>query len=85
MKAISFTAARQNLASTMASVCEDHEPVIITSKRDRAVVMVALEDYKAMEETAYLLRAPKNARRLIESMLELENDQGVERELYECD
>ena len=85
MNAISFTAARQNLASTMARVCEDHEPVIITSKRDKAVVMIALEDYKAMEETAYLLRGPKNARRLLESILELENDRGTERELYECD
>ena len=85
MNAISFTAARQNLASTMASVCEDHEPVIITSKRDKAVVMIALEDYKAMEETAYLLRGPKNARRLMESIIELESAQGVERELYECD
>ena len=65
MNAITYTAARENLASTMDKVCDDREPVIITRNRDQAVVMVSLEDYKAMEETAYLMRSPANARRLL--------------------
>jgi antitoxin YefM len=43
--------------------------------------MISLEDYEALEETAYLLRSPKNARRLLESIAELEFGKGVEREL----
>lgn len=83
MDAISYTVARANLAKTMESVCADHEPVIITSKRDKAVVMMSLEDYNSMEETAYLLRSPKNARRLFEAIEELENGGGQEHELLE--
>jgi len=83
MKAITYTAARQNLAKTMESVCKDHSPVIITRKTNDSVVIVSLEDYEALEETAYLLRSPKNTRRLIESIAQLEEGQGSERELLD--
>jgi antitoxin YefM len=80
MNTITYTAARGNLAQTMKQVCADHEPVIITRK-DEAVVMLSLEDYKSLEETAYLLRSPKSARRLLESVAELEGGNGTERKL----
>ncbi|MGR5287797.1 type II toxin-antitoxin system Phd/YefM family antitoxin [Vibrio maritimus] len=83
MDAISYTAARANLASTMQKVCNDHAPVIITRKSEAPVVMISLEDYEAMQETTYLLRAPTNARRLLESVAELESGKGQERELLE--
>ncbi|MDP8235685.1 MAG: type II toxin-antitoxin system prevent-host-death family antitoxin [Candidatus Erginobacter occultus] len=81
MKAITYTAARENLADTMERVCEDHAPVIITRRRDQAVVMLALEDYEALEETAYLLRSPRNARRLREAVEQLRAGEGTERQL----
>ena len=81
MNAISYTAARENLASTMDKVCADHTPVIITRNRDQSVVMVSLEDYESMEETAYLLRSPANAKRLLESIHALESGQGVIRKI----
>ena len=83
MKAITYTAARQNLAKTMESVCKDHSPVIITRKTSASVVLMSLEDYEALEETAYLLRSPKNTRRLIESIAQLEDGKGVERDLFD--
>jgi antitoxin YefM len=83
MKAITYTAARQNLAKTIESVCKDHSPVIITRKTTDSVVIMSLEDYEALEETAYLLRSPKNTRRLIESIAQLEEGQGSERELLD--
>ena len=83
MDAISCTAARANLAKTMAQVCNDHSPVIITRKREAPVVMISLEDYQAMVETAYLLRSPTNARCLLESIVELEAGKGVARQLSE--
>ncbi len=76
MKAITYTAARESLASTMDRVCMDHDPVIITRNRDQAVVMISLEDYESLEETAYLLRSPANARRLLDSVSDL-NGSGV--------
>ncbi len=83
MKAITYTAARQNLAKTMEKVCKDHDPVIVTRKTTDSVVIMSLEDYEALEETAYLLRSPKNTRRLIESIAQLEEGQGAERELLD--
>ncbi len=83
MDAISYTAARANLAKTMEKVCEDHIPVIITRKSVSPVVMISLSDYQAMEETVYLLRSPANARHLLESIAELESGKGVVRELIE--
>ncbi|HEX5485063.1 MAG TPA: type II toxin-antitoxin system Phd/YefM family antitoxin, partial [Limnobacter sp.] len=47
MDAISYTAARTNLAKTMEQVCEDHAPVIITRNKSQSVVMISLEDYEA--------------------------------------
>lgn len=79
MDAISYTAARTNLAKTMQQVCEDHAPMIITRNKAQSVVMISLEDYKALQETAYLLRAPKNAQRLLESIAELEQGGGQEQ------
>jgi antitoxin YefM len=81
MKAITYTAARENLASTMNGVCEDHDPVVITRNRDQAVVMLSLEDYEALQETAYLLRVPANARRLLESISSLEKGKGTRKSL----
>ena len=83
MDAITYTTARQNLARTMEKVCEDHAPIIITRKKTNSVVIMSLEDYAALEETAYLLRSPKNTRRLIESIAQLADGKGTERELIE--
>jgi len=83
MDAITYTKARATLAQTIDSVCENHEPVIITKKNDRSVVMLSLEDFQALEETSYLLRNPKNARRLLDSVNELDAGGGSERALTE--
>ena len=83
MDAITYTKARASLAQTIDSVCDNHEPVIITKKNDRSVVMLSLEDYQALEETSYLLRNPKNARRLLDSVNELDAGGGTERALTE--
>ena len=83
MKSVTYSAARENLAATMSKVCEDHDPVIITRKRNQAVVMLSLEDYESLQETAYLLRSPKNAQRLSEGIAQLEKGKGVVKSLDE--
>ena len=83
MDAITYSTARANLADTMDRVCKDHEPIIITRNGEQAVVMMSLEDFKALEETSYLLRSPKNARRLLESIASLESGNGQARSLVE--
>ena len=83
MQAIPYSIARTQLEHTLSRVCEDHEPIIITREGDKAVVIISLEDYSALEETAYLLRSPANAKCLIESIAELEAGHGTERQLLE--
>lgn len=83
MKALSYTAARNDLANTMNDVCDSHEPVIITRQKASSVVMMSLEDYNAIEETAYLLRSPANAKRLLQSIEELNKEKGRKRKLID--
>lgn len=83
MDAITYTTARANLASTMNRVCNDHEPLIITRNGAPSVVMLSLEDYQALEETAYLLRSPANARRLLAATEQLDSGKGKARPLSE--
>lgn len=81
MDAISYTAARENLAATMDKVCQDRAPVVITRKRDQSVVMLSLEEYEALQETAYLLQSPENARRLMKAREALETGRGKTRKI----
>ncbi|MFZ5504416.1 type II toxin-antitoxin system Phd/YefM family antitoxin [Methyloversatilis discipulorum] len=83
MDAITYSAARANLASTMDRVCENHEALIITRNGEQSVVMLSLEDFQALEETAYLLRSPVNARRLLSAAAQLDTGKGTERALSE--
>lgn len=83
MDSISYTSARSNLAKTMEKVCNDHAPVAITRQGQGAVVLISLDDYQALEETAYLLRSPKNTRRLIQAVADLEEGRGEEKSLLE--
>ena len=81
MDAITYSSARANLARTMDRVCDDHEALIITRNGEQAVVMLSLEDFQALEETAYLLRNPANAKRLLAATEQLRAGKGVAREL----
>ena len=76
MNAITYTEAREKLSDVIGRVCEDHDPLVITKRRDKAVVMMSLEDYESLVETSYLLKSPRNARRLLESIQQLAKGKG---------
>lgn len=81
MRTISYTEARQNLSATMVQTVEDRAPTIITRQNGEACVLISLDEYNALEETAHLLRSPANARRLMDSIDSLRRGQGVNREV----
>ena len=58
MDAITYTAVRANLARTMDRVCDNHEALIITRNGEQSVVMLSLDDYKALEEKEVRVAAP---------------------------
>lgn len=81
MDAMTYTTVRANLASAMDRVCNDQEALIITRNGEQSVVMLSLEDYKALEETAYLLRTPANAKRLLSAVMKLSAGKADRRKL----
>lgn len=83
MRTMSYSESRAKYAETLDAVVDDREEVIITRAGHEPVVMVALDDYESLKETAYLLRSPENARRLLGAIDRLEHGGGVERDLAE--
>jgi antitoxin YefM len=83
MKTMTYSESRANYAAALDSVVDDREEIVITRAGREPVVMMALSEYETLRETAYLLRSPENARRLVTAIEELESDRGIERELSE--
>jgi len=70
MKHTTSTDLRKSLSAMMDRVNEDHEPVLVTRAKGKPVVMISLEDYEAMDETAYLLASPANRAELLAAIAE---------------
>ena len=95
MKTMSYSESRARYAETLNAVVDDREEVVITRAGHEPVVMIALDEYESLKETAfaragvketaYLLRSPENARRLLASIDRLEHGAGVRRDLVDPD
>jgi antitoxin YefM len=85
MKTMSYTESRARYAEVLDGVTNDREEVVITRAGHDPVVIVSLEDYESLKETAYLMRSPANARRLLDAMERLESGRGETHELIETD
>ena len=83
MQTINYTTARAHLAETMDRVNDDRAPLLVTRQKGEPVVMMSLAEYNALEETAYLLRSPANAERLIKSIGNLRAGKTKTRQLIE--
>jgi len=83
MRTMSYTESRARYAEVLESVTNDREEVIITRAGHEPVVIVSLADFESLRETAYLMRSPANARRLLDAMERLENGEGEERPLVD--
>ena len=83
MESINYTTFRKNMAKTIDQVNDNHYPILITRQNGRSAVLLSLDDFKSYEETAHLMKSPKNAERLNAAIAELETDKGIERELIE--
>ncbi|GAW33990.1 antitoxin YefM [Roseovarius sp. A-2] len=85
MKHTTSTDLRKNLSAMMDRVNDDHEPVIVTRAKGKPVVMISLEDYQAMDETAYLLASPANAHALRDAIARVERGEGISRTLADLE
>jgi antitoxin YefM len=83
METLNYSSFRSNLAKTLDRVNDDHLPILITRQNGRPAVVISLEDFKAYEETAYLMASPQNAQRLNEAIAEIESGNAGPHELIE--
>ena len=83
MRTMSYTESRARYTEVLDSVANDREGVIITRAGHDPVVIVSLEDYESLRETAYLMRSPSNARRLLDAMQRLEAGRGEPHDLID--
>ena len=85
MKTLSYTESRARYAEVLDSVINDREEVVITRAGHEPVVIVSLADFGSLRETAYLMRSPANARRLLDAMERLEGGRGEAHDLLDAD
>ena len=85
MNVKSYTHVRQHLAEVMDEVCEQRAPVVVTRQGADSVVMMSLDEFRALEETLHLLRSPRNADRLLRSIADADAGRLVERDLSDSD
>lgn len=78
MNTISIEDFQRHVPTTIKQVCRDHDPVLIGDADSGQAVLISLEDYQALEETAYLLQNPTNASRLFKAIESLELGQCME-------
>jgi antitoxin YefM len=64
---------RKNIKSEFNKVCDDHEIVLATRPNGKNVILMSEEDYRSLNETAYLLSSENNKKRLLDAM----NSQGT--------
>lgn len=83
MQTLSVSETRANLKGVLDRVVADKAPVQITRPKGEGVVMISQSEWESIEETLYLLRSPANAKRLLESIAELDAGKGEEHELIE--
>jgi antitoxin YefM len=81
MDHVSYTELRQNLKRHLDKVCDDRAPLVVTRRNAEPVVVLALTEYEALEETLHLLSNPANAERLLKSIAQAEAGQLVEHEI----
>jgi antitoxin YefM len=83
MRTMTYSESRAQYAATLSAVVDDREEVIITRAGHEPVVIVSLDDYESLKETAYLLKSPTNARRLLGAIERLESGHGTEHDIAE--
>ena len=85
MKTMTYTESRAHYAEVLEKVVNDREEVVITRAGHEPVVMVSLDEYESLRETAHLMRSPANARRLLDAMERLETGRGEPHELLDTE
>ncbi len=85
MKHTTSTDLRKNLSALMDKVNDDHEPLLVTRANGKPVLMISVEDYDAMDETAYLMSSEANRKSLMRSIEQAEKGNFVVKTMEELE
>ena len=82
-QAVTYRSLRASLKMWIDRVCVNHAQILVTRKQGENVVIISQSDYLALEETAYLLRSPRNKERILDAYDDVKNGINVQkRELF---
>jgi antitoxin YefM len=82
MRTSTYTELRNNLATLLDRVAEDHDPILITRGSDKQpAVLISLEDYNSFIETMHLMSSATNAKRLDDAINSLRLGKGIQKKL----
>ena len=76
MTTISYSEARDRLASVWDETISTREPVVIDRRGHESVVILPASEWQGLMETAHLLRSPANARRWLGALIRLDQGEG---------
>lgn len=68
MATATYSHLRENLAEVWDEVEDTQEPVILKRRGHQDLALIPADELASLRETAHLMRSPKNARRLLESI-----------------
>lgn len=83
MKIVTYSDLRKNLEHVLDRVIDDHSPVLVTRQNKQPAVLISLDDFNGFEETTHLLKSAMNAKRLRDSIAQIETDKTIKHELIE--
>ncbi len=83
MEVTSYSKFRENMKTYLDNVVNDSRPLYVTRTNGEDVVVLSKSDYEGLQETYYLMSSPKNAERLLEALKDLNEGNGVKRDLIE--
>lgn len=76
MSTITYSTARDHLAEVWDKTISTREPVVVSRRGTESIVMLPLEEWEGLQETAHVLRSPANAERLLTALKRLDNGEG---------
>jgi antitoxin YefM len=63
-----YSRAKANLKAILDEVVDSREPIIIRRRNGRDAAVIAADELRSLQETAHLLRSPRNAERLLRAL-----------------
>lgn len=76
-----YTSARAQLATLLDRVTKDREVIVIQRRGSEDVAMIAADELASLTETAYLLRSPQNAERILSALTRALKNEGESQSL----